>query len=284
MMRVDAGGVEVGRALAERIVPTGDSTMATPLGSFVWYEYMAADAKAATEFYAGVVGWTASDAGMADFPYTLLSAGPRMVAGLMTLPEEARKMGARPGWLGYVAVPDVDAYCNKITAAHGKIYRPADDIPDVGRFAVVGDPHGAAFVVFRGEPDDDTRPPLAPTARGNVGWHELRAGDLESDFAFYAGLFGWKKGQAMDMGPAGTYQVFDIEGGQGGGMMNKLAATPAPLWLFYFNVEAIDAAAERVKARGGSVLAGPDEVPGGLWVLRAADPQGGDFALVAPGR
>ena len=32
--------------------------MAAPLGSFVWYEYMASDAKAAADFYAGVVGWT----------------------------------------------------------------------------------------------------------------------------------------------------------------------------------------------------------------------------------
>ena len=118
-------------------------------------------------------------------------------------------MGARPGWIGYIGVPDVDAYATKITAAGGRIYRAAADIPGVGRFAVVGDPHGAAFVVFKGEPAEDPRPPLAPDAPGNVGWRELRAGELESAFAFYSGLFGWKKTQAMDMGPMGTYQLFD---------------------------------------------------------------------------
>ncbi len=258
--------------------------MATPLGSFVWYEYMAADAKAAADFYVAVVGWAAGDAGMADFPYTLLSAGPTMVAGLMTLPEEARKMGARPGWVGYIGVPDVDAYATKFSAAGGQIYRAPADIPGVGRFAVVADPHGAAFAIFKGEPAEDPRPPLAPDALGNVGWRELRAGDLDSAFAFYSGLFGWKKTQAMDMGPMGTYQVFAIEGGQGGGMMTKPADTPAPYWLYYFNVDAIDAAVERIKSAGGEVVAGPHEVPGGGWVARGLDPQGAIFALLAPKR
>jgi len=258
--------------------------MAAPLGSFVWYEFMASDAKAAADFYTAVVGWSAKDAGMAGFPYTLLSVGPTMVAGLMTLPDEARAMGARPGWLGYVAVPDVDAYAAKIVAAGGAIYRPAADIPGVGRFAVVGDPHGAGFVVFKGEPAEDPRPPLAPFTPGRIGWHELRAGELESAFAFYSQLFGWKKTQAMDMGPMGTYQVFEIEGGQGGGMMTKAADTPAPYWLFYFDVDAIDAAAERVKSAGGQIVVGPHEVPGGGWVVRCLDPQGATFALLATKR
>ena len=258
--------------------------MPTPAGSFVHYEYMASDAKAAADFYAGVVGWAASDAGMPGFPYTLLSAGPRTVAGLMTLPEEARKMGARPGWIGYVGVPDVDAFAKKTVDAGGKVYRAPADIPTVGRFAVVGDPHGAAFAIFKGEPAEDPRPPMAANAPGNVGWRELRAGDLESAFAFYSGLFGWKKTQAMDMGPMGIYQVFEIEGGQGGGMVTKSAETPAPFWLFYFNVDAIDAAAERVKSAGGQIVNGPHQVPGGGWVVHAVDPQGAKFALLAAKR
>ncbi len=258
--------------------------MPTPLGSFVWYEYMASDAKAAADFYAGVVGWSAEDAGMADFPYTLLSFGPNVVAGLMTLPEEARAMGARPGWLGYVGAPDVDAYAAKLAAAGGRIYRAAADIPSVGRFALVGDPDGAAFAIFKGEPAEDPHPPMAPNALGNVGWRELRAGDLAGDFAFYSGLFGWKKTRATDMGAMGTYQVFEIAGGQGGGMMTKMAETPAPYWLFYFNVDAVDAAAERVKTAGGRIVAGPREVPGGGWVVHGLDPQGATFALLAAKR
>lgn len=62
-------------------------------------------------------------------------------------------------------------------------------------------------------------------------------------------------------------------------MMNKMEVFPQPFWLYYFNVDDIDAAAARVTAAGGQVLMGPHEVPGGSWILQALDPQGGMFAL-----
>jgi predicted enzyme related to lactoylglutathione lyase len=37
---------------------------------------------------------------------------------------------------------------------------------------------------------------------------------------------------------------------------------------------------DRVKANGGMVLFGPQDVPGGAWIINAQDPQGGAFALV----
>jgi predicted enzyme related to lactoylglutathione lyase len=55
---------------------------------------------------------------------------------------------------------------------------------------------------------------------------------------------------------------------------------PAPFWLYYVNVGDIDAALERVKAAGGTILNGPMEVPGGDWILQGSDPQGAAFALV----
>jgi predicted enzyme related to lactoylglutathione lyase len=57
-----------------------------------------------------------------------------------------------------------------------------------------------------------------------------------------------------------------------------------PNWGYYFNVEAIDAAAERVTAAGGKILMGPAEVPGPMWVLQCMDSLGAYFALVAPKR
>jgi len=63
-------------------------------------------------------------------------------------------------------------------------------------------------------------------------------------------------------------------------MMKKPAEMPQPLWLFYFVVGDIDAAVDKVKAGGGTVLNGPVEVPGGAWIIQATDPQGAMFALV----
>jgi predicted enzyme related to lactoylglutathione lyase len=87
----------------------------------------------------------------------------------------------------------------------------------------------------------------------------------------------------MDMGAMGTYQLIADGDDQFGAMFNS-PHIPQPAWLFYFNVPAIDAAADRIKAAGGQVIMGPHEVPGGQWIVNGVDPQGAMFALVAPGR
>ena len=256
--------------------------MAATANSFVWYELMTSDLTAAETFYKGVVGWATQDAGMPE-PYTMVLAGGRAIGGLMTIPEEARKMGAPPSWVGYIGVPDVDAAAARVQAAGGALHRAPDDIPGVGRFAVVADPQGAGFMLFKGNMDEAPPAPPPGTA-GTVGWHELHAGDGASAWDFYAGQFGWTKDSAMDMGPMGLYQLFCTGGEAVGGMMTKMPEMPVAAWLYYFNVDAIDAAAQRVTAAGGKVVNGPMEVPGGSWIINAADPQGALFALVAPKR
>jgi predicted enzyme related to lactoylglutathione lyase len=123
--------------------------MADAMGQFVWYELMTTDADAAEEFYRSVIGWGVQDASRPEFRYTIFTAGEIPVGGLMDLPDAAREMGAGPGWMGYIAVDDVDARAAMVAEAGGKIHRSPDDIPEVGRFAVVADPQGAAFVLFK---------------------------------------------------------------------------------------------------------------------------------------
>jgi uncharacterized protein len=253
-------------------------------GRFVWYEYMGNDLKAAVDFYTGVVGWSAKDAGRGfDFPYEIVSAGSTMVAGMMDIPAEAKAMGARPGWLGYIWVEDVDKALPKLTAVGGKVLKAPADIPGVGRFAVVADLEGAVFMLFR-DAGGNPPPPPPPGTPGLIGWRELHAGDGAAAFEFYSGQFGWTKASDFDMGPMGVYHIFDSGHGDMGGMFTKRSQTPAPFWLYYFNVDAIDAAAERVAAKGGRIINGPMEVPGGQWIVQGLDPQDAMFALLAPKR
>jgi predicted enzyme related to lactoylglutathione lyase len=112
----------------------------------------------------------------------------------------------------------------------------------------------------------------------------LLAADGEKAWEFYSSLFGWKKLDAMDMGPMGKYQLFATEEEMDGGMLTKPPQIPHPFWLFYFNVDAVDAAGERVKAHGGKILMGPTEVPGGTWILQCSDPQGAAFAVMSAKR
>ena len=252
-------------------------------GKFVWYDVMTTDTKAAESFYRSVIGWDAKDSGMTDRSYTLFSMGPTMVGGLMPIPEDARKAGVRPAWMGYIAVDDVDIYARRVKAAGGAIHRGPEDIPGVGRFAVAGDPHGAGFMLFKGTSDEAPAPAPAGTP-GHIDWRELHTGEREAAFAFYSNLFVWTKAEAIDMGPMGVYQIFAIDGTQSGGIMTKTPQTPAPFWLYYFNVAAVEAVMTRVKRGGGQVLSGPHQVPGGSWIAQCFDPQGAMFALVGPKR
>ena len=58
--------------------------------------------------------------------------------------------------------------------------------------------------------------------------------------------------------------------------------SPVPFWLYYFNVEDIDAADRRIKEKNGQVLMGPHQVPGDLWIILGMDPQGAMFSVVGP--
>jgi predicted enzyme related to lactoylglutathione lyase len=258
------------------------STRPSYLGRFIWYDLMTTDTRAAQAFYGKVVGWSAKDSGVAGQSYTIFSAGDAGVAGLMDIPEDARRGGVQPAWMGYIGVDDVDLWAERVQGKGGKVHRPPTDIPTVGRFAVVSDAQGAGFMLFA--PIGPDQAPPNSKAPGHVSWRELRTLDGAKAWDYYSGLFGWTKGNAIDMGEGGLYQLFQYGGEDVGGIMKKMAHTPAPSWLFYFNVESIDAAQARVEAAGGRVCNPPMQVPGGAWILEAIDPQGADFALVAPKR
>lgn len=252
-------------------------------GRFVWYELMTSDMAAAETFYREVVGWQSRDSGVTDVTYTMFTVDGQPVCGTMDLPLTARKMGIPPQWLGYIAVDDVDTLAADIVIDGGVVHRAAADIPGIGRFAIVGDPQGASFAIFHSAGGDP--PPAAPQGTpGHIGWHEFYANDDEAAFAFYSRTFGWQLNRDIDMGPMGNYRIFGLDGVDMGGMMKRPPTMPHPTWNFYFNVDAIDAAGERVTASGGQVVFGPTEVPGGVWILQCIDPQGALFALTAPKR
>lgn len=250
-------------------------------GDFVWYDLMTTDTEAAKAFYGNVVGWGAQAAPpVPGMTYTLFTAGETSVAGLMELTAEARQMGVPPCWTGYVAVDDVDATAEKVKRLGGAVHRPPADIPNVGRFAIIADPQGAVVALFKPTSPAPERPKLPMGSPGHIGWHELLAADGAKAFAFYSELFGWQKGDAVDIGAMGIYQLFTAGGQPVGGMFTKPPTVPAVFWLYYFSVGDIDAAAERVKAAGGRILSGPMEVPGGGWIVQSLDPQGAMFALL----
>jgi uncharacterized protein len=241
---------------------------------FAWYELLTTDVAAAKAFYGEVVGWGVRDVSTPDLAYTLFTAGAAPVSGLMDLPEDARRMGAAPRWVGYVAVDDVDATVEQIKGLGGAVY-VAPTHTNIGRISVVADPQTATLALVSGLKPGQPQPAEFGKP-GHVGWHELLAADWEEAFAFYSALFGWQKADAdigpTDSYPTDTYQLFSAGGQTIGGMLTKQAVEPVPFWLYYFNIGDLDAA-------GGKIFESPLELPGGSWIARCIDPQGGMFAL-----
>lgn len=254
-------------------------------GKPFWFELYTARGglSDAGAFYARVFDWEISDSGMEGMRYHLGRAGADMVAGLMEMPDEAADMP--PAWMIYLAVEDADAAAARITELGGRIYCAPADIPGTGRFATAADPQGAAFGILApgpSEPGDDSDSGAWNQSKaGHGNWIELMSSDPAAGFEFYAQLFGWSRGEAMDMGEMGTYQLFAWGGGDIGGMMG-LCGAPQPYWLPYFGVDGVNAAITRVKDAGGAILRGPIEVPGPAFIAILRDPQGAHFAIVGP--
>ncbi len=251
--------------------------MASTTGRFVWYELLTSDVRAAVAYYTEVVGWKAQLFDNGPAPYTMWTASQGPLGGVYDLPDQAKQMGAPPHWTAHVDVADVDKACAKVKELGGKVYVEPHDIPTVGRYGVIADPQGATICVFKG-----ARPmePHDPTKAGEFCWHELMTSDHAAGFEFYKTLFGWEKKDEFDMGPMGKYWLF----GQGdktyGGMMTKPADMKMPpAWIYYAEVADLDAAVERAKSKGGKLVNGPMDVPGGTRIAQLFDPQGAFFAL-----
>ena len=241
-------------------------------GKVLWHELLTTDTAAAAAFYPKVLPWRSQPSSMPG--YTLWLAGQAQVGGLMALPPDAA--GTPPHWLVYVGTPNVDATAEHAQRLGARIWKPATDIPNVGRFAVLADPQGATFALFTPAPGGSGGPAPGP---GVFSWHELATTNVAGAVAFYGELFGWTKGPGHDMGPMGIYQIIERFGAQIGGICNVQGPATPPSWLSYVQVVDSGRAVAAAKAAGGRLLHGPMEVPGGSWIALFMDPQGGAFAV-----
>lgn len=252
--------------------------MTNPHGTPIWYELITPDPDAAKRFYGDVAGWTIDARPAGEVDCRTITIDGRQVGGVMRLSDDMASGGARPGWLFYVGVDDVDATADRINAAGGAVLMPPWDLPSVGRMAFVTDPQGAPFYIMRGAGSEDSTA-FAPGKPGHVGWHELWTGDAAGARAFYREVFGWE-GEDREPG----YHFLHLGDVRLGALGRTGAEGPAPRWRFHIEVPDIDAAVERIASGGGRVDRGPQQVPGGGRVAMATDPHGAAFALVMQGK
>ncbi|WP_294263779.1 VOC family protein [uncultured Sphingomonas sp.] len=251
----------------------------------VWYELMTDDPDAAQTFYAEAIDWHAADSGQPGMDYRIF-AQPHgnAIAGMLKRPEGA----ASARWLIYFGVDDVDVAVAEVQAAGGDVWMPAMTMPGVGRLAMVVDPERNPFYLMRGEPDEPSAAFVAYTggdkpAAGCGVWNELTTRDQGAAMGFYGRVLGLRQAGGMPMGALGEYSFVHAGPDCIGATMTAQPDWPLG-WQPYFLVDDIDAAAARIAAAGGSIVQGPDPIPGGDFSMVAADPAGVRFGLVGSRR
>jgi len=108
-------------------------------------------------------------------------------------------------------VKDVDADAKRVEQAGGKLHCAPQDIPGVGR--------GPRWKIRRALLSCCSRA-LWSMPRPVRRWAHLAswagmsfsANDEKTAWAFYSSIFGWNQDSTMDMGPMGTYRIFNNGG------------------------------------------------------------------------
>jgi len=253
-------------------------TITTLTNRPAWVDLGTSDAAAARDFYSRLFGW---EVDVSDDPqyggYGTARAGQRGVAGIG--PKQSEQQPS--AWSLYIGTDDVDTLASRVEGAGGTIVVPPTDVGDQGRFAVFGDPSGAAVSAWQ---QATTAPASTFTddAPNGFGWAELNARGVERAIPFYEELFGWTA-KTSDAGPdQPPYTEFQIDGKSVAGAWEMSPQVPANVpsyWQIYFNVGDVDAAFQRTLSLGGQELLPPQDFPGGRFAI-VSDPQGASFGLL----
>lgn len=249
---------------------------AVPRGRFVWHDMMTSEVDRAMRYYADLLGWTYTD--FEGMDYKMINAGGLEWGGFVD-PGHAD----RPShWISHVTVEDVDAATARVEELGGTVQVPATDIPQVGRFAIILSPTGAAISLFRPLQSGGDETP--PSTQGTFCWHELLAQDAEAEGRFFSEICGWRV-EDVPMGDLGTYHLFKRldTGKDAGGMMSMPSEGPST-WLPYIAVDDADAVSARTEELGGKVWVKPKDIPDVGRIVVTSDPTGAMIAFLQPPR
>lgn len=241
-----------------------------------WVDLGTTDVEGAKRFYGAVFGWESVDVPTDQgIPYTMVSKGGKVVAGMGPIPPEQAAAGMPPMWNTYVNVDSVDETVAKASEAGGSVMMPAMDVMDSGRMAFIADPTGAAIGLWQAGTHKGAE---LVNEHGTLFWNELLTDDTAAAGTFYAEVFGWRTETSET--PNGPYTSFwaegNVEGNAAGGMMPKNQGMgPIPnYWGVYFTVDDVEATLSAVKDNGGQVLMQPMDLPGIGRMAVVQDPQG----------
>lgn len=241
-------------------------------GKFVWFEHYSSDSARAARFYEALFGWRTESMPMGGQSYSMIMNGNNGIGGY-----GKSAAGTPNGWMAYLSVDNVDASFAAAQSAGAKGLMPPTDFGSVGRGAVLADPTGAVFSIWKSA--DGDRPDPAKTAPGEWVWNELWTSDPSRALAFYEGTFGFSH-DTMDMAQGGTYNILKKDGVSRGGIARSVNPAAASMWLPYVEVSDCDGSANKAVSNGGQLLSAPADIPGVGRFAIVADPLGTAIAML----
>jgi hypothetical protein len=252
--------------------------METPLvHHFCWHDLFTKDPKRAKSYYSELLGWKSQDLPMGPKSYTMLMATNDQAdafGGIESLPAP----NVPSHWMSYVAVADLDASLAKVKKLGGSVHMGATDIPGMGKFAIVADPAGASFALYRGNQQYPARG-MEQMKPGLPCWMECMTTDLDKALAFYKGLFGWTT-TTKPVDDGHIYHMF-MNGSYGiGGLMQCPDKNIPSHWYPYFMSADLETSADRAKSLGGTPIMPPTDIGEGMGSFSIQlDPAGAVFGF-----
>ncbi|MBR7833652.1 VOC family protein [Actinospica durhamensis] len=241
-------------------------------GSPCWTQLSTSDVDAAKKFYGQLFGWGAEtdprpEAG--GYTMFMLDESPvGAVAPLMNPQQPVR-------WMLSFDTKDIDATTAAAKKAGAQVWMEPMDVMDVGRWALLSDPTGAAFSLWQ----KGSFAGFGKVEEPNTfGWIDLATRDKDAAVRFYTEVLGW---EATD---DEMYPQVGLAGKEFGGVMDMGEMFPADTlshWNPYFLVSDVDAIADKAKQLGGGVLHGPEDTPmeGGPRIALLHDGQNAPFGV-----
>jgi len=118
-------------------------------GALCWNELATGDSQKAGDFYAALFGWE-REVLSGPMEYTVFKNNGEGIGGMYQITPEMGPIP--PHWMAYFAVNDCDGTVQKTTELRGGVIRPAEDIPNIGRYAILRDPESAVFAIIKPQP------------------------------------------------------------------------------------------------------------------------------------
>jgi predicted enzyme related to lactoylglutathione lyase len=242
-------------------------------GTPSWVDLTTPDPAAAKEFYGGLFGWEADDAGPVEETggYAMFRLNGRQVAGVGPVMDPNQP----PVWSTYISTDDVDAAVARAKVAGAQAIVEPMDVMDAGRLAFVAHPAGG--IVGFWQPRQHIGAELV-NEPGALTWNQLHTRDQPAAAAFYDAVFGW------GLGDVGGMPVFNLGESGIAGLMDMPPGTPDEVpafWMTIFAVSDADATAAKASELGGQAVVPPGDIEGVGRFALLADPQGVYFGIIS---